>query len=170
MNHPARLIPGSRTCTVAAAAATAIACFAVLGGLTDSAYLEAKDKESDAGWEAPARAARKKNPIVADKRSVEAGRAVYVAECLECHGKSGAGDGPGVKDLPRTPPDLSDESIRQQSDGAMFWKISEGRKVMPGYDDLLSDEERWHVVNYLRELAPRESNTTRPSTQPEGEQ
>lgn len=158
------LVPRTRS----SAAATAIVCVGVLGILTASASMAAKDKESDARWEAPARAARKKNPIPADERSVEAGRGVYVAECLDCHGKSGAGDGPGARDLRRRPPDLSQESIRPQSDGAMFWKISEGRKEMPGYDELLSEEERWHVVNYLRALSPRESNTTQPSAPPDG--
>lgn len=148
--------------------ATAITLAAMLGCFIGSSTSGAADKDAAAGWEAPARAARKKNPIPADERSVEAGRAVYVAECLDCHGKRGAGDGPGARDLSRKPPDLSDPRMGRQSDGAMFWKVSEGRKEMPGYDDLLSEQERWHVVNYLRTLAPRKSNTTQPSARPQG--
>lgn len=106
-------------------------------------------------WQAPGRAARKKNPIAADDKSVAAGKTVYVKECLSCHGNEGKGDGPAAKDLEKPPGDLSSAPVQEQSDGALFWKISEGRKPMPSFSTSLSDEQRWQVVNYLRTLAAK---------------
>jgi mono/diheme cytochrome c family protein len=39
-----------------------------------------------------------------------------------------------------------------ETDGALFWKMSEGRGVMPAWKDILSETERWQLVNYLRKL------------------
>ena len=103
-----------------------------------------------AEWKAPARAARKKNPVEADKASLEAGRKVYAAECADCHGPRGAGDGPGSRELKDPIPSLADSRLWAQSDGELFWKLSTGRGDMPGFDDMLEEEDRWHVLNYLR--------------------
>lgn len=101
-------------------------------------------------WKAPARAARKKNPIPADEKSIALGKAVYVKECLSCHGATGAGDGPAAKDLNPKPRDLRTKAMWEQTDGSLFWKLTEGKKPMPSYDKLLSEDDRWHVINYTR--------------------
>jgi len=101
-------------------------------------------------WKAPARAARKKNPIPADEASIAAGRKVYVAQCLSCHGEKGHGDGPASKDLTPKPRDLATPAIATQTDGAIFWKLTEGRKPMPSFEKLISEDERWQVINFIR--------------------
>lgn len=101
-------------------------------------------------WKAPARAARKANPVPADAASTKAGRVVYIAECLDCHGRRGAGDGNGARDLGSKVPDLNDPAVWRQSDGELFWKLSTGRGDMPGFDEMLTEEKRWHVLNYCR--------------------
>lgn len=106
-------------------------------------------------WTAPTRAARKKNPVPADDKSVAAGKVAYGQECRACHGDAGKGDGPSAHDLPKTPGDLSSPKMWEQSDGALFWKITEGRKPMPTYAQRFTDEERWNIVNYVRTLAPK---------------
>lgn len=106
-------------------------------------------------WRAPARAARKKNPVPAHARSIAAGRAVYVANCLACHGVTGKGNGPAAAALDPKPNDLADPKVWEQSDGALFWKIRQGRPPMPGYKKLLTEEERWNVLNYLHTFAPK---------------
>jgi len=103
-------------------------------------------------WKAPARAARKKNPITADAKSIEVGRAIYAAQCLSCHGPSGRGDGPAAKDLNPKPRNLSDPKIQEQSDGSIFWKLTEGRTPMPTFEKLISEDDRWNVINYVRTL------------------
>ncbi len=121
-----------------------------------SFYLQAADQSADSDqWQAPARAARKKNPVEADAKSVNDGRILYQQECLACHGDTGKGDGPTAKDLEKKPGDLSSPKVWDQTDGALFWKVTTGRKPMPSYEQKFTDEQRWSVVNYVRTLAPK---------------
>jgi len=103
-------------------------------------------------WTVPAGKAEKQNPIPLNEESVARGKTLYERECLSCHGVSGKGDGPAARDLERSPGDLSDPTLRDQTDGELFWKITIGRRPMPGYRKLFTSEERWQVVNYLRTL------------------
>jgi mono/diheme cytochrome c family protein len=104
-------------------------------------------------WRAPSDAAQMNNPLAQSKEVIERGKNLYMDRCVDCHGKKGKGDGPGAADLELQPPDFSQARVRQQPDGAFFWKISEGRKPMPGYARKLSEEERWALVMYLRSLS-----------------
>jgi mono/diheme cytochrome c family protein len=106
-------------------------------------------------WKAPARAAKKKNPVPADDASVAAGKIGYQKECLSCHGDTGKGNGPAAANLEVKPGDLSDPKLWAQTDGELFWKITEGKKPMPSYNKLFSDEQRWQIVNYVRTFAPK---------------
>jgi mono/diheme cytochrome c family protein len=101
-------------------------------------------------WKAPARAAAKKNPVPADAVSIGRGKAVYTADCASCHGNSGKGDGPAAKDLEKPPGDMT--KLGGQSDGALFWKITEGKKPMASYATKLSEQQRWDVINYMKSL------------------
>jgi mono/diheme cytochrome c family protein len=100
-------------------------------------------------WTAPARAAAKKNPISADAASIARGKASFTAECMSCHGPTGKGDGPAAAGLEKHPGDLSKRL--PDSDGALFWKITNGKSPMPAATKL-SEEERWCVINYVRTL------------------
>jgi mono/diheme cytochrome c family protein len=119
-------------------------------------------------WVVPARAARKKNPIDSTPASIAAGKAVYAVQCLKCHGDTGKGDGQSSKDLKVKPKDLSDPVIASQSDGALFYKITAGRAPMPTFEKLISDDDRWNVVNYVRTLEPTSATqpTASSATQP----
>jgi mono/diheme cytochrome c family protein len=107
-------------------------------------------------WIAPARAAKKKNPIPANDESIAAGKAVYAAQCLSCHGPTGHGDGPAAKDLNPKPRNLSEPAIQGQTDGSIFWKLTEGKKPMPTFEKLLTENDRWNAINYVRTLAGKE--------------
>jgi mono/diheme cytochrome c family protein len=102
------------------------------------------------GWRAPPRAAGTANPIKTDASSIAAGLKVWKQECAACHGEVGKGDGPQAKKLEVKIPALS--SISQQTDGELYWKVTAGRRPMPGYRKTLSDEQRWQVVTYMRSL------------------
>jgi mono/diheme cytochrome c family protein len=116
-------------------------------------------------WNAPARAARKKNPLVVDAETIAVGREIYTKQCAACHGDKGRGDGPIAPHLDPSPRDFAATSVAKQTDGALFWKIGEGHKPMPSFNMQMSEDGRWHVVCYLREVA-REASTTQPATQP----
>lgn len=109
-------------------------------------------------WLAPKAASERSNPATLSPESIKRGRAIYEDRCSDCHGRKGRGDGSGAVDLERKPTDLTAGTIASQSDGALFWKISEGRRPMPGYGRKLSEEERWHVINFLRSLSSNAKN------------
>jgi mono/diheme cytochrome c family protein len=99
---------------------------------------------------AEAAGARAQNPVPADAHSVQLGRAVYVKQCQSCHGRGGKGDGPAVGRLNVEVTDLTDPDVESQTDGELFSIITNGSKPMPSYRKLLTEQQRWHVVNYLR--------------------
>ena len=103
-------------------------------------------------WLSPAPNAAKKNPVAATPASVAAGHKIYLKTCMMCHGKTGEADGPAVIELNIHPAKLSDPELATQSDGALFWKITTGKKPMPGYGKRLSDTDRWNLVNYIRSI------------------
>jgi mono/diheme cytochrome c family protein len=108
---------------------------------------------STKSWKVPESAEKVKNPIKSTEASLDTGKKLYAQECQDCHGKTGRGDGPGAKDLELKPPSLRSDEFQCQSDGALFYKITKGRSEMPSYRKSLTDDERWHVVNYLRTFA-----------------
>jgi len=96
-----------------------------------------------------------KNPVKSVAKSLSAGKKLYEGNCLACHGEKGKGDGPMAIILPKKPTDLSDPVMFEESDADVFKTITRGRRAMPKFKALLSDEERRNVVNYLRTLAPK---------------
>lgn len=106
-------------------------------------------------WLSPAPSAAKKNPIAPTQESIAAGQKIYSKTCVLCHGKSGDADGPAVIELNIHPAKLSDPKLATESDGALFWKITTGKKPMPAYGKRISETDRWHLVNYIRTLPQR---------------
>ena len=114
----------------------------------------AADSLSDK-WLSPAPSASKKNPITPTQDSIAAGQKIYSKTCMMCHGKSGDADGPAVIELNIHPAKLSDPQLLTESEGALFWKITTGKKPMPAYGKRLSETDRWNLVNYIRTLPKR---------------
>jgi mono/diheme cytochrome c family protein len=130
---------------------------AFLTAFLGSALLAVSEEQpgSKEKWTAPAAEARKKNPVAVSESTLAAGQKIYLKRCVECHGKTGNGDGPDAADLGIHPAKLSDPTIQEQADGTLFWKITVGKKPMPNYGTRLSPTDRWNVINYLRTLAKR---------------
>jgi mono/diheme cytochrome c family protein len=108
-------------------------------------------------WTASDRVSRWKNPLATNENSIAEGKTLYEQECLICHGPEGKGDGRVARILDVSPADLSDTNIWQETDGALCWKISEGKVPMPAFRMRFSRHEVWLLVNYVRTLAPRET-------------
>lgn len=107
------------------------------------------------GWVVPEEARMVGNPVVASEEALASGKAAYQARCASCHGDTGEGDGPATRFIRPAPADFATEEARDRmTDGEIFFKITEGRKPMPGMARTLTDEERWQVVHYLRTLQP----------------
>jgi mono/diheme cytochrome c family protein len=126
----------------------------VIGAITGSITLlfAFAPMQQSKEWDAPDLAKNKKNPITANDASIAAGKDLYTINCYNCHGKKGKGDGPKSGDLPISPKDFTKEQFQKQTDGSLFWKISEGRKPMPTFKKDLSEDQRWQVINYVRTL------------------
>lgn len=100
----------------------------------------------------PAEAAAIPNPIAATAESLAIGKQLFATNCAVCHGETGEGDGPAAAGLEKPPANLHAAHVQENSDGALFYIISHGRPEtpMPAWDNVLDEEQRWHVVNYLR--------------------
>ena len=116
--------------------------------------LQAQGKDE---WVVPERRAKRPNPVPMDAATVTRGREVYRKECRSCHGLTGRGDGPKAAELDSKVHDITSAQVQGQTDGALFWKITEGRGDMPTTKTALSEEERWMVVHYLRSLVKNPS-------------
>ena len=102
-------------------------------------------------WKAPASAKTVKNPV--EKAvGLRLGESLFRENCVICHGKAGKGDGEAAAAMKPRPRSLQDKGVQVQTDGELFWKISEGREAMPGWKSI-SEKERWSLVHYIRILA-----------------
>lgn len=116
-------------------------------------------------WNAPASEVAKKNPVPADAKSIAEGKRLYEMNCASCHGKTGKGDGEAAKAFTVSPGDLTNaDKIGRESDGALFWKITVGHPPMPPFVKMLSEQQRWQVVNYMRTLSPKSTTANQAAT------
>jgi mono/diheme cytochrome c family protein len=99
------------------------------------------------------------NPIPPTADSIEQGRLLYQQHCSSCHGPSGGGDGPLAGSLDPPPANLRVHLVPGiHTDAQIFDWITNGfpNSAMPAFDDTLAEQERWHVVNFIRTFASEE--------------
>jgi len=106
-----------------------------------------------AAFVAPAWADTIKNPLKGNVSSIADGKKTYTTYCVVCHGDKGKGDGVASAGLSKPPADHSSVAVQRQSDGAIYWKMSEGNSPMPSYKSSLTVTQRWQLVDYIRTLA-----------------
>lgn len=106
----------------------------------------------------PADYAGRTNPLAKDSGAIEAGAQLYAANCAACHGAEAMGDGPAANSLNPKPQPLAME-MKALQDDYLFWRIAEGgafppfSSAMPAWKTILSEEQMWQVVAFLRSLA-----------------
>lgn len=104
-----------------------------------------------------AAAAKLKNPVASSPASITSGQQLYQKQCRMCHGATGKADTPAAKTMGAS--DLTDATwTRGSSDGEIFVVIQEGAGPdykMKGFKGKLSEQDSWHVVNYIRSLAQK---------------
>jgi hypothetical protein len=90
----------------------------------------------------------KASPLVFNAESASAGKTIYDMNCVSCHGTPGMGN--NLKGLNPVPIDLGTTKAQDQTDGDLFYKISEGNAIMPKFKTTLPENDRWKLVAYIR--------------------
>jgi len=95
--------------------------------------------------DAPSAEQTRRNPYAGDASAAEGGKKVFANTCVACHGPNGEGGG--------NVPALRSTTIRQASDGELFWYITKGdvNNGMPSWA-ALPEVQRWQVIAYLRSM------------------
>src|ERR1700757_1209248 len=94
-------------------------------------------------------AAAKKNRRASRPEAAAGGEKLFKRNCVECHGEDGSGL------VKKHAADLQLAKVQEQSDGVLFWKITNGNpdRGMPSFSRL-PELQRWQLVLYLRVLKP----------------
>jgi len=108
--------------------------------------------DAEGHWTAPAKEAKRHNPVPPTPASTARGEALFQTHCASCHGTNGEGDGPAAANLSPKPANLQ-AMAGHHSDGDLAWKIAHGRGPMPGWEAVLKPRQIWDLVNHIRRLA-----------------
>ena len=118
-------------------------------GFMTSVFAQNVSYQQDPKWQAPAEALARANPLAQKPEATAGGKKLFQRNCVECHGATGTGlEKKRAADLQLT-------AVQQQTDGALFWKITNGNtdRGMPSFSRL-PELQRWQLVLYLRTLTP----------------
>ena len=98
-------------------------------------------------WTVPPEKAKSLSSFAFTGETRKAGEVLYTTNCKSCHGDPGKGN--VLKSVP-PPTDPGSPKMQQNTDGEMFFKISEGRTLMPPFKNTLSSTEIWRIISYIR--------------------
>lgn len=101
------------------------------------------------------------NPVPSDAASLERGEVLFERICAICHGSAGVG---AEANMTQWIPllvgfNLSGPTVAEFSDGYIYGIMRVGRGLMPSYGHQISNFDRWHIVNYVRQLQRDAGNT-----------
>ena len=104
----------------------------------------------------PAEAAHQANPVKPTPESLAQGKKYYGYDCAMCHGNNGDGKGEVAVDEKLKFGDFSDPAtLKNRTDGELFYIIKNGQGQMPPEGDRLKPTELWNMVNYIRSLSSK---------------
>ena len=98
---------------------------------------------------------KEKNPLAVTAENIADGKDAFSHYCAACHGLDGQNTGvPFAQRMSPPVPSLASKEVQQYSDGQVKWVIDYGiwPSGMPGSKGILSDDEIWSIVVYLRNL------------------
>ena len=103
---------------------------------------------------------------------VEAGKKVYEKRCVHCHGIEGRGDGVGADRFRPRPANFARAKYKYAStqkdelptDDDLFRTVSKGLPYtgMPAWEDVLGEQERKQVVQYIKTFSDKFAEATAP--------
>jgi mono/diheme cytochrome c family protein len=104
----------------------------------------------------PEEAAKQVNPVKATPASLAHIKKLYGYDCAMCHGKDGDGKGDLADSMKLQLKDWRDAaSLKDVTDGELFYIISKGRGKMPAGAEQMKPEEIWNMVIYVRSFADK---------------
>lgn len=116
-----------------------------------------------ADYKIPPDASKLPNPVKPTPASLAAGKKSYGFDCAMCHGKDGDGKGDLASDMKLKLLDYRDPaSLKDMTDGDLFYIIKNGKGEMTGEGDRNKPEEIWNLVNYVRSLAQKNFTPAKP--------
>ena len=98
-----------------------------------------------------------RNPLEPTSENVSRGQRAFSSYCVACHGLDGQNTGVPFADTMSPPvPRLTAPEVQRYTDGQLHSIIENGLfpSGMPAARGLLSDEEMWRTVLYIRHLPP----------------
>jgi mono/diheme cytochrome c family protein len=98
-----------------------------------------------------------KNPIKVSAENIESGKQTFGFYCVVCHGRDGQNTGvPFAKSMSPPLPSLASSDVQRYTDGQLKWIIENGISPsgMPASKGILSEDDIWTIVVYLRNLPP----------------
>lgn len=110
-------------------------------------------------WLVPADKGSRLSPFAFTDSINNAGMQMYNSNCLSCHGTPGKGN---VQPMVPPPPDPATEKIQRNRDGEMLYKIAEGRGQMPSFKNVLSTQDIWNIIAYIRSFNSTYTQTIMP--------
>jgi mono/diheme cytochrome c family protein len=96
-----------------------------------------------------------KNPVNDSAEAIADGKEAFSHYCVACHGMDGQNTGVPFADRMSPPvPSLASKDVQSYTDGQLKWIIDNGiwPSGMPGSKGVLSDDEIWSIVRYMRHL------------------
>ena len=102
-------------------------------------------------WLVPEDQKNIENPSEYNLSNVKKGREIYLRDCKSCHGDPGKNNG---LPLVPPPPDITSEKMQSNTAGELFYKITVGRGGMPRFENTISEDDRWRVINFIRNYNP----------------
>lgn len=102
-------------------------------------------------WLVPEDKAKELSPFKFTDENVALGKTLYETNCMSCHGNPGQGD---YITLVPSPGDPASAKFQGNSDGAIHYKLVNGRGPMPSFKNILSSADMWNIIAYLRSYNP----------------
>lgn len=98
-----------------------------------------------------------RNPLSVTPEKIQSGKETFGFYCVVCHGRDGQNTGvPFSATLSPPIPSLASPQVQSYTDGQLRWIIENGISPsgMPASKGILSDDDVWALVLYIRHLPP----------------
>jgi mono/diheme cytochrome c family protein len=96
------------------------------------------------------------SPVPRNAQTLARGETLFTVNCAMCHGAKADGQSFIATRFNAAhfypPVDLHSQRVQSRTDGQLYWIVTNGLGNMPTFRNLLTDDDRWAMVNYIRNL------------------